>query len=410
MLTTDIILDFESRLRESEATVKEFSSEYCDDLSQGSILALIGIATEHYLRLGKDCNEADYCNQFPAIPPSAIQTAIATSVNNFIDSFCPVTYFLGTMPVEHGGYIFRKEIGRGGSGVVYEVEQINLKRNVAAKVLFVGSGSINDEAVLLGRMDHAGVLAVYDQGEICNHSFIVTKLIHGSTLKKFCRKPPQLSLRRAVSLVVKVLAAVGECHARGIIHWDLKPDNILLNDDQPVVADFGLARHLGTDHLLTTGTPNYMAPELFRKDETISPTQCDVFSIGVILYELLVGSRPYNLSAEGYELVPRKPSDFRSEIDDDLDQICMRAISVSTGNRFQTAQQFRDCLEGWVSAQTFEDDLTHREPSVDSDVPKTDQVVSSKSNLWVALISAAATAVLIGLVLASISWLGGFGN
>ena len=130
----------------------------------------------------------------------------------------------------------------------------------------------------------------------------------------------------------------------------------------------------------------------------------------MILYELLVGSRPYNLSAEGYELVPRKPSDFRSEIDDDLDQICMRAISVSTGNRFQTAQQFRDCLEGWVSAQTFEDDLTHREPSVDSDVPKTDQVVSSKSNLWVALISAAATAVLIGLVLASISWLGGFGN
>lgn len=127
-----------------------------------------------------------------------------------------------------------------------------------------------------------------------------------------------------------------------------------MSDEQPIVADFGLARHLGTAHSMTVGTPDYMAPEMFRKHDIISPIQCDLYSMGVILYELLTGNRPYNLSCESYDRPPRQPSELREDIDAELNQICLRAVSVSPASRFQTANQFRATLQTWLNSQTPE--------------------------------------------------------
>lgn len=350
-----LLIEFEKRIGESNLSVKQFATEYSEELDKKTLLALIGVSTEYQLRKGMFSESRKYINDFPFLTEHEVQQVIATSIGNFVESYCPISDLVGQLPVEYGGYRFLRELGRGGTGVVYEAEQLSLKRTVAVKVVLLipDASNLISEATILGRLEHPNILTIYDHGKIEHLSYISMQLIHGRTLKYYCRKPPNLSPERAVTLIIQILDAIGECHGRGIVHWDLKPSNILVAEGKPIVADFGLAKHLGSKRKFFAGSPQYMAPEIHSEDETLSPTLCDVFSLGVILYELLTGNRPYANAIDSFKQPPRRPRDYRVEIDEELEQICLKAISVSPSYRFQTTQNFRDSLLAWKNQSTL---------------------------------------------------------
>ena len=347
-IDSKLLLEFEQRLDDSTTNVSAFIDECCEGIDAPSILLLIGVYAEKLLSKGQSIDADQLCDEFNSIPSNDIELTIAQAAANFTETYCPVSSQLGRMPIEHDGYLIESEIARGGSGVVYLARQLSVDRKVAIKVRLFPSANIESEARVLSRIDHPNVLKVYDQGEIGNLSYIVTQLVQGTSLKSYCRNPPTLSPFLAAKLVLKILDAVSECHCRGIIHWDLKPSNILVLDGEPVILDFGLAGSSSDRALRQVGSPGYMAPELLSATEIESPPLCDVFSVGTILYELLTGNKPFPSGANAFVQSPRLPTSHRENLDSYLEAICLRAIEIKPEDRYQTALRFRGELESWI--------------------------------------------------------------
>ncbi|MEM7785856.1 MAG: serine/threonine-protein kinase [Planctomycetota bacterium] len=246
------------------------------------------------------------------------------------------------------------EIARGGNGVVYEVEDTELKRRIAIKVLFRNCRTLSNEAKIMSQLDHPNICSIYDAGEFHHRTFVAMQLIQGPSLTEFCRTPAVLSCQQVVEVMVKALDVVGKCHSMGIVHLDLKPANILMSGQEPVIIDFGLARTSGIAQnvMQALGSPSYMAPELFANELYTPATMCDLFSMGVIFYELLTGKRPFTGLGEGQNHVfpPRRPRDHRNEIPEELERICLRAISESPSQRYQSAQDFQSELLYWLQS------------------------------------------------------------
>ena len=293
-----------------------------------------------------------------------------------------------------GNYKLLEKIGEGGFGVVYMAKQERpLRRQVALKIIKLGMdtkqvvGRFEAERQALAMMDHPNIAKVLDAGTTeTGRPFFVMELVHGIPLTEFCnenRLTPEARLR----LFIKVCNAVQHAHQKGIIHRDLKPSNILvtMHDDDavPKVIDFGIAKatqHDLTDKTLFTqfrhflGTPAYMSPEQAQMSGLGVDTRSDIYSLGVLLYELLTGMTPLDLreaQASGYEEVARcireedpiKPSTRLSQLSDaaqttlskqsrssfgglqtqlrgDLDWIVMKAIEKDRSRRYETANLF----------------------------------------------------------------------
>jgi len=269
---------------------------------------------------------------------------------NFVESFCPVSNVLGSLPVLQDDFQFISEIGRGGTGVVYEAKDTKLNRMVAIKVPFAQKSNILREAKTLSRLEHPNIAPIYQSGQIGGLNFIAMKFIEGEPLKAYCRNPPLLDPVRAARIVAETLDAIVACHSRGVVHLDLTPSNILLNEkSQPIVVDFGLASSVfGIRQQL--GSPGYMSPELFDDSSVDSPILCDIFSLGVVLYELLTGCKPYGKKIPSLSHPPRRCTDYSDRnVHAELDKICLKAIAVDPDMRFQTAQGFQAALHDWIS-------------------------------------------------------------
>ncbi|ANH39121.1 Serine/threonine-protein kinase PK-1 [Nocardioides dokdonensis FR1436] len=204
-----------------------------------------------------------------------------------------------------GRYRIGPRIARGGMASVYEATDLRLDRVVAVKVMHVGLGDDEEfaarfvrEARAAARLTHPHVVAVYDQGADDGTVFLAMELIEGHTLRDVIAKEAPMSPARVLALVEPVVSALAAAHRAGIVHRDVKPENVLIADDGRVkVADFGLAKAVGTDtqHTATggvlIGTVSYLAPELVS--EGISDARADVYAVGVLLYELLTGVKPH---------------------------------------------------------------------------------------------------------------------
>ncbi len=205
-----------------------------------------------------------------------------------------------------GRYRVGARLARGGMATVYEAHDSRLDRTIALKVMHASLADDEEfvsrfirEAHAAARLSHPNVVAVYDQGADQGHVFLAMELVRGRTLRDLIRERGHLSPRQALEVMEPVLAALGAAHQAGIVHRDVKPENVLLSDDNRIkVADFGLARAVSgnTGHTTASGilmgTVAYLSPE--QVERGVATPRSDVYAAGIVLYEMLTGVKPYD--------------------------------------------------------------------------------------------------------------------
>ena len=267
-----------------------------------------------------------------------------------------------------GDFELRERLGQGGMGVVYRAHQARLNRDVALKMIRAGelaneaeAARFRAEAQAAAALDHPQIVPIYEVGEREGRLYYAMKLIEGRSLAEHPASPAPASpraLAAEVALIAEVARAVHHAHQRGVLHRDLKPGNILLDDEgRPHVTDFGLAKRLtGGDSLTLTssalGTPAYMAPEQAAGKEPLT-TAADVYSLGVMLYERLT-SRPPFLAGSALETLllvrneePRSPRLLNPHVDRDLETICLRCLEKLPSRRYGSAEALAEELDRW---------------------------------------------------------------
>jgi eukaryotic-like serine/threonine-protein kinase len=264
--------------------------------------------------------------------------------------------------VKIGRFEIIRELGRGAQSVVYLARDPQLRREIAIKTLHFSRPDSQQNAILLteartiSQLRHPNLVPIYEAGEEAGDLFLVFEYVNGKTLAQLIHDAGNLSAVQAATLMLDVLNALEAAHKAGIIHRDLKPSNILIDErDAPRVMDFGIAAHIKArqeDEREFTGTPAYMAPE-YILNRTINP-QTDVFSAGLVLYEMLIGRRAVpgrDVHQVMHRLVNEDvsvPRDGVADIDDRLADILYRAMARNPEQRYQSAQQFADALGNYL--------------------------------------------------------------
>ncbi|OYP33046.1 serine/threonine-protein kinase [Rhodopirellula sp. MGV] len=271
------------------------------------------------------------------------------------------------LPTTIGDYQLLEEVGRGGMGVVFRARQLSLEREVAVKMILRGRlGSDADlqrflaEAAATAKLEHPGIVPVYDVGDFEGRPFFSMKYIDGETLADRVSRAP-LPQREAAELVSRIARAVQFAHDQGVVHRDLKPSNILLSKDSSVlVTDFGLAKEVRADVDLTrsgmlVGTPAYMSPEQAGGRRELLGPATDIYSLGAILFYTLTGRPPF-VAETPVEMVmlvieqdPSPPRALRPGLDRDLEMVVVRCLQKPVDLRYATAGDLADDLDAFLA-------------------------------------------------------------
>lgn len=277
-------------------------------------------------------------------------------------------------PGDFGDYELLAEIGRGGMGVVYKARQKSLDRIVALKVILDGRMAGEEaalrfeaEARAAARLDHAGIVPVYDFGAIEGRRYLAMAFIEGETLAARCSRGP-LAPVVAAEFVRQIAQAIAYAHGRNIIHRDLKPANVLVTEEgRCKVSDFGLAKRLGPEshesNALTLtgqilGTPSFMAPEQAGAGEI--GKAADIYSLGAVLYCLITGRPPFQADnvletlRQVLESPPASPRLLSPSIPADLESICLKCLEKNPQDRYASAADLADDLGRFLAGDRVE--------------------------------------------------------
>jgi TolB-like protein/tRNA A-37 threonylcarbamoyl transferase component Bud32 len=260
-------------------------------------------------------------------------------------------------------YRLEHEVGQGGMATVYLAEDLKHHRRVALKVLrpelaaALGSERFLREVEIAAHLQHPHILPLFDSGEADGFLYYVMPFVDGESLRQRLQRDGAMPIPEGVRIMHEVVDALAYAHQQGIVHRDIKPDNVMLSGRHAVVTDFGVAKAVsaaGTDKLTTVGvalgTPTYMAPEQ-AMGETNLDQRADIYSLGALAYEILTGAPPFDkptaqalLSAHVLEK-PAAPDTRRAEIAPALSQLVMRCLEKEKDQRYQTAEEMLPALE-----------------------------------------------------------------
>src|SRR5437764_913210 len=266
-------------------------------------------------------------------------------------------------PLTLGKYEIQSVLGKGAMGVVYKAFDPHIERTVAIKTVRKDlvdpdlaaqfMGRVTNDARAAGSLHHANIVGVYEYGEDDKVAFIAMEYVDGTGLREYLNRKARFEFGQLVAMTSQLLQALDFAHTRGVVHRDIKPANLILGSGGSLkVADFGIVR-IDTTTLTMTGmvmgTPSYMSPEQCQGRD--SDHRSDLFSAGVVLYELLTGERPFRGSPEmiAYNIcneLPRPPSQVSSlELPPSIDDIIATALAKSPDARFQNAHAFHYALQ-----------------------------------------------------------------
>ena len=267
-------------------------------------------------------------------------------------------------------YELGQRIGRGGMADVFLARDLLLDRQVALKVLFPEHAidpnfveRFRREAQSVAGLNHPNIVAVYDWGQYSNTYFMAMEYVKGRTLAEHLRREQRLTPRGAANIVAKIANALAYAHRNNVVHRDIKPANILIGENGDVkVADFGIARALDAHHDAgltqdgaVMGTATYFSPEQ-AKGEGLD-LRSDLYSLGVVLYELLVGKPPFtgeNALATAYMQVNEMPKSIRSQVPTtpaEIEVVVSKCIAKDPGLRYSSAEELRDDLGRFMNGQ-----------------------------------------------------------
>ena len=262
-----------------------------------------------------------------------------------------------------GRYEIQREVGQGGMAIVYQARDVRHDRKVALKVLrheltsAMGVDRFPREIQIVAQMQHPHILPLHDSGEADGFLYYVMPFVDGETLRARLARLGQLSIAESVRLLREITDALAYAHKLGVIHRDIKPDNVMLSGKHASVTDFGIAKALqkSTREKLTTvgiavGTPQYMAPEQAMADENVDH-RADIYAIGVLGYEMLTGHAVFDgntaqaiLSAHVLEQ-PKDVRERRPEVPSLLAEALLKCLAKDPANRWQSADELLEQLE-----------------------------------------------------------------
>ena len=282
---------------------------------------------------------------------------------------CVIIGVMTSLDVLNDRYQLNAKLGSGGMAHVYRAMDLMLQRNVAVKVLKEDYSAdlafrerFRQEARSAANLSHPNIVTVHDFGLDQGHLFIVMEYIPGTDLKTLIKERGRLNVTEALELMIQACQGVGYAHRAGLVHCDIKPHNFLVTPDMVLkVTDFGIARALSTiskdeKNEVVWGSPHYFAPE---QASGLPPSPAsDVYSLGVILYEMLTGVLPFEGSDSAelsrkhrLEVAPR-PSLLNPDIPEQLEKIILKVLSKEPSARYRTANQLGRLLQGFYESYT----------------------------------------------------------
>ena len=259
-------------------------------------------------------------------------------------------------------YEILERIGTGGMAIVYKAKCHRLNRLVAIKILKSDLAQneefrrrFNAESQAVAQLSHPNIVSVYDVSRCGDMEYIVMELIDGITLKQYMEKRGQLNWRESLHFITQIMRGLSHAHSRGIIHRDIKPQNIMvLRDGSVKVADFGIACLADSAQTLTQealGSVHYISPEQARGDRP--DARSDIYSSGVVLYEMLTGRLPFegesavSVAIQHLSSIPLAPREINPDIPEQLELICMKAMAPDLEHRYQSADAMIADLEAF---------------------------------------------------------------
>ncbi len=301
-------------------------------------------------------------------------------------------------PKKIGKYEVQGILGRGGMGVVYKAFDPAIHRQVAIKTITKSAMDASElqyaiarfrhEAQAVGRLTHPRIAAIFDYGEDNDIAYIVMELVNGKSLYEHLQNKAKFELAEIGEIIRQLLDGLGYAHSQGVVHRDVKPANILINDDGRIkISDFGIA-HLDSSSLTQVGeimgSPGYMSPEQFTGDEPDART--DIYAAGVIAYELLASRKPFiggnvEIMRQVIGERPSNPSDFNPQISVQLDWATHKALAKKREDRFQNAREFALAFVQGIAASLRTSKGTEAEEAADAPTQRLDPKLVSAARM-----------------------------